>query len=67
MSIKISARPVVQDDWTAVPNDLRQLAATLAWRRHAAEAIVPVMAMLEAPAASGLEPVPTIRRDFPTE
>jgi hypothetical protein len=34
----------------AVPSELRDLAALLAWRRCAQEAVVPVAAMIEPPA-----------------
>jgi len=51
MSIDIDTITVSQDDWAAVPADIRQLAATLAWRKHAAEAVVPVLAQIEPPRA----------------
>ena len=38
-------------DLEAVPLELRDLAALLAWRRCAQEAVVPVAAMIEPPAA----------------
>ena len=36
-----------------LPTELQQLAATLAWRRFAAEAVVPVFAQIELPTRSG--------------
>jgi hypothetical protein len=59
MSIDIKTSTVSNDDWAAVPADIRQLAATLAWRRHAAEAVVPVMAQIERRA---LTPPNSVRR-----
>jgi hypothetical protein len=57
MFIDIPASADHQDDWAAVPTDLRRLAATLAWRRHGPEALVPVPALIEPPSA----PAPDFR------
>ena len=61
MSIHIDTRSVSEDDWAAVPADIRRLAATLAWRRHAAEAVVPVLAQIEPPSAYALNYAPAPR------
>lgn len=55
-----------QDDGPAtIPEELRDLAALLAWRRVAQEAVVPVVAILEAPAAFRSDIIPASRRSFP--
>jgi hypothetical protein len=51
MSKAFTSRISPQEDWATVPADLRRLAATLAWRKHGPEAVVPVMALIEPPAA----------------
>ena len=67
MSIDIKTSTVSKDDWAAVPADIRQLAATLAWRRHAAEAVVPVMAQIEPPSAYAAQFGPTPRYPLLTD
>lgn len=61
MSIDITRITVSEEDWAAVPADIRRLAATLAWRKHAAEAVVPVLAQIEPPDASGPDFGPALR------
>jgi hypothetical protein len=60
MSIDITRITVSEEDCAAVPADIRRLAATLAWRKHAAEAVVPVLAQIELPGTYGPDfgPVP---------
>jgi len=57
MFLDIPAGTDHQDDWAAVPTDLHRLAATLAWRKHGPEAVVPVLALIELPSA----PAPDFR------
>ena len=53
MSTDITTIIASEDGWAAAPADIRRLAATLAWRKHAAEAVVPVLAQIEPPGAYG--------------
>jgi hypothetical protein len=57
MFIDIPTSSDYQRDWAAAPTDLRRLAATLAWRKHGPEAVVPVLALIEPP----LAPAPDFR------
>ena len=61
MSIDITTFTVSEEDWAAVPADIRRLAATLAWCKHAAEAVVPVLAQIEPPGTYGPDFGPALR------